>query len=50
MNRFRISRQAEQDLQDIWLYLCKQEEVIKTTQVRIPALMRSVEEIKLEWS
>jgi hypothetical protein len=26
------------------------EEVIKTTQVRIPALMRSVEEIKLEWS
>ncbi|MFM7474180.1 MAG: type II toxin-antitoxin system HicB family antitoxin [Microcystis aeruginosa Ma_MB_S_20031200_S102] len=24
--------------------------VIKTTQVRIPALMRSVEEIKLEWS
>jgi hypothetical protein len=26
------------------------EEVIKTTQVPIPALMRSVEEIKLEWS
>ena len=33
MNRFRISRQAEQDLEDIWLYLGKQNELLADQQI-----------------
>lgn len=33
MNRFRISRQAEQDLEDIWVYLAQQDELLADTQI-----------------
>lgn len=33
MNRFRISRQAEQDLEDIWLYLCRQDELLADQKI-----------------
>ena len=33
MNRFRVARQAEQDLEDIWLYLAKQDELLADRQI-----------------
>ena len=33
MNRFRLSRQAEQDLEEIWLYLGKQNELLADQQI-----------------
>jgi toxin ParE1/3/4 len=33
VNRFRLSRQAEQDLEDIWLYLGKHNELIADQQI-----------------
>jgi len=33
VNRFRLSRQAEQDLDDIWAYLSEQDPVVADTQV-----------------
>jgi len=43
MNRFRLSRQAEQDLEDIWVYLQQQDKLqadIKISQIlnRFPML------------
>lgn len=43
MNRFRISRQAEQDLEDIWVYLAQQNELLADKQInqildRLPML------------
>lgn len=33
MNRFRLSRQAERDLEDIWIYLTKQDELLADKQL-----------------
>ncbi|WP_013321353.1 type II toxin-antitoxin system RelE/ParE family toxin [Gloeothece verrucosa] len=33
MNRFRLSRQAEQDLEDIWVYLAQQDELLADQQI-----------------
>jgi toxin ParE1/3/4 len=33
MNRYRISQQAEQDLEDIWIYLAQQDEIVADQQV-----------------
>lgn len=33
MNRFRLSRQAEQDLEDIWVYLAQQDELLADKQI-----------------
>lgn len=33
MIRFRLSRQAEQDLEDIWFYLVKQDELLADKQI-----------------
>ena len=33
MNRFRISHQAEQDLEDIWLYLGRQDEMLADQKI-----------------
>ncbi len=33
MNRFPIARQAEQDLQDIWLYLGRQDELLADQKI-----------------
>ena len=33
MNRYRLSKQAEQDLEDIWVYLAQQDEILADKQV-----------------
>ncbi|NHC33427.1 type II toxin-antitoxin system RelE/ParE family toxin [Scytonema millei] len=33
MNRFRLSQQAEQDLEDIWAYLAQQDELLADKQI-----------------
>lgn len=33
MNRYRISRQAEQDLEDIWAYLTQQNQLVADKQI-----------------
>jgi toxin ParE1/3/4 len=33
VNRFRLSRQAEQDLEDIWIYLTQQDELLADKQI-----------------
>jgi toxin ParE1/3/4 len=33
VNRFRLSRQAEQDLEDIWVYLTQQDELLADKQI-----------------
>ncbi|RUR84137.1 type II toxin-antitoxin system RelE/ParE family toxin [Chlorogloeopsis fritschii PCC 9212] len=33
MNRYRISRQAEQDLEDIWTYLAQQNQIVADKQI-----------------
>lgn len=33
MNRFRISRQAEQDLEDIWFYLAQKNELLADQKI-----------------
>ncbi|AFY85908.1 MAG: Toxin ParE1 [Chroococcidiopsis cubana SAG 39.79] len=33
MNRFRLSQQAEQDLEDIWVYLARQNELLADKQI-----------------
>ncbi|MBW4487019.1 MAG: type II toxin-antitoxin system RelE/ParE family toxin [Trichocoleus desertorum ATA4-8-CV12] len=33
MNRYRLSKQAEQDLEDIWIYLAQQDEILADQQV-----------------
>ncbi len=33
MNRFRLSQQAEQDLEDVWVYLSQQDEILADKQV-----------------
>jgi toxin ParE1/3/4 len=33
VNRFRLSRQAEQDLEDIWVYLAQQDELLADKQI-----------------
>lgn len=33
MNRYRLSRQAEQDLEDIWVYLTQQDELLADKQI-----------------
>ncbi len=43
MNRYRFSRQAEQDLEDIWVYLTQQDELLADKQIaqildRLPML------------
>lgn len=43
MNRFRLSQQAEQDLEDIWVYLAQQDELLADKQIgeilnRLPML------------
>ena len=43
MNRYRFSRQAEQDLEDIWVYLTQQNELLADQQIaqllnRLPML------------
>ena len=46
MNRYRLSQQAEQDLEDLWVYLAQQDEIAADRQVarlidRFPMLARS---------
>jgi len=43
VNRYRFSRQAEQDLEDIWVYLTQQDELLADKQIaqildRLPML------------
>lgn len=43
MNHFRLSRQAEQDLEDIWVYLTQEDELLADKQIaeildRLPML------------
>ena len=43
MNHFRLSRQAEQDLEDIWVYLTQEDEILADKQIteildRLPML------------
>ncbi|PMB32153.1 RelE/ParE family toxin [Fischerella thermalis BR2B] len=43
MNRYRLSQQAEQDLEDIWIYLAQQDELAADKQIaqlldRLPML------------
>ncbi|MDZ7962056.1 MAG: type II toxin-antitoxin system RelE/ParE family toxin [Aulosira sp. DedQUE10] len=33
MNRYRLSRQAEQDLEDIWTYLAQQDQLAADKQI-----------------
>jgi toxin ParE1/3/4 len=33
VNRFRLSRQAERDLEDIWIYLTQQNEILADKQI-----------------
>jgi toxin ParE1/3/4 len=33
VNRFRLSQQAEQDLEDIWVYLARQNELLADKQI-----------------
>lgn len=33
MNRYRLSRQAERDLEDIWVYLTQQDELLADKQI-----------------
>ncbi|WP_009631781.1 type II toxin-antitoxin system RelE/ParE family toxin [Synechocystis sp. PCC 7509] len=33
MNHFRLSRQAERDLEDIWVYLTQQDEILVDKQI-----------------
>jgi toxin ParE1/3/4 len=33
VNRFRLSRQAEEDLEDIWIYLTQQNELLADKQI-----------------
>jgi toxin ParE1/3/4 len=33
MNHYRLSRQAEQDLEDIWLYLADQDEILADQKI-----------------
>lgn len=33
MNRYRLSQQAEQDLEDLWVYLAQQDEIAADRQV-----------------
>ncbi len=33
MNRFRISTQAEKDLEDIWVYLAQQDEILADRKI-----------------
>jgi toxin ParE1/3/4 len=33
VNRYRLSRQAEQDLEDIWLYLATQDEIVADQKI-----------------
>ncbi|MFQ4142498.1 type II toxin-antitoxin system RelE/ParE family toxin [Chlorogloeopsis sp. ULAP02] len=33
MNRYRISRQAEQDFEDIWTYLAQQNQIVADKQI-----------------
>lgn len=33
MNRYRLSQQAEKDLEDIWIYLAQQDEIAADCQV-----------------
>ncbi len=33
MNRFRISNQAEKDLEDIWVYLAQQDEILADRKI-----------------
>ena len=45
MNHFRLSRQAERDLEDIWVYLTQKDELLADKQIaqildRLPMLAR----------
>lgn len=33
MNRYRLSQQAEQDLEDIWVYMTQQDELLADKQI-----------------
>ena len=38
MSRFKLSNQAEQDLEDIWTYIAQDSETIEATLAKHPAL------------